>query len=378
MNLIPKRRRTLLYFLSFSLIAAPLYTNFIQQAEARAGRGGSMGSRGSRTYQVPGFTRSAPQGAQPFGRTMTSPSYTPRPNNGFNPNMNAPRMAPPMRAPSAPARPAMAPSTGSSFLRGLVGGVIGMSAYNMLFGHRSSQAAAPGQQPNATDQQQTNVADQQQTQQHNTAGSGIWSVIKFALIALAVWLIAGMGIFKLALLALVIWLVIRWFRRRNSQNNMTGSSSARNTPKYANPINTYTQQSNIQLSDADYTTFQQRLVQIQDAWTRQDLAGLQKITTPEMLSYFNEQLTDLASKGLHNTVSDVRFEQGDLSEAWTEGNREYATVSIRYSLIDVTTDNTGRVVDGNPNQRQVVTEFWTFVRAANNNWWLLSGIQQPN
>ena len=45
------------------------------------------------------------------------------------------------------------------------------------------------------------------------------------------------------------------------------------------------------------------------------------------------------------------------------------------TVIDVTTDLTGRVVDGSPNERQTVTELWTFVRARGGSW-LLSAIQQ--
>jgi predicted lipid-binding transport protein (Tim44 family) len=99
------------------------------------------------------------------------------------------------------------------------------------------------------------------------------------------------------------------------------------------------------------------------------------MATPEMLSYFAEQLADQASRGVTNTVSDVRLESGDLSQAWTEDGREYATVAMRFSMIDVTRDGTGRIVDGSPSERVLVTEVWTFVRARGGHW-ILSAIQQ--
>src|SRR3954453_2534125 len=46
----------------------------ISSADARPGGGGSMGSRGSRTYSAPPSTTTAPGTAQPFNRTMTQPS----------------------------------------------------------------------------------------------------------------------------------------------------------------------------------------------------------------------------------------------------------------------------------------------------------------
>jgi predicted lipid-binding transport protein (Tim44 family) len=94
-----------------------------------------------------------------------------------------------------------------------------------------------------------------------------------------------------------------------------------------------------------------------------------------MLSYFSEQLSDQASRGVVNTVTDVRLQQGDLSQAWTEQGREYATVAMKFSMIDVTRDRAERVVDGSPTERQIATELWTFVRARGGQW-ILSAIQQ--
>ena len=71
----------------------------------------------------------------------------------------------------------------------------------------------------------------------------------------------------------------------------------------------------------------------------------------------------------------MKLLQGDLSEAWREGDKEYATVAMRYSLLDRYVERaTGRAADGS-DQPQEATELWTFVRARGGNW-LLSAIQQ--
>jgi predicted lipid-binding transport protein (Tim44 family) len=71
----------------------------------------------------------------------------------------------------------------------------------------------------------------------------------------------------------------------------------------------------------------------------------------------------------------VKLLQGDVSEAWREGNVEYATVAIRYSAIDVMLDrNTGAVVEGNANEPVESTEIWTFTRVDGGDW-LLAAIQ---
>ena len=94
-----------------------------------------------------------------------------------------------------------------------------------------------------------------------------------------------------------------------------------------------------------------------------------------MVSYFAEQLGEQTSRGVRNVISAVHLDQGDLAEAWAEPGREYATVAMKFSMIDVTVDRTGRVVDGDPNMRTQATEIWTFLRAPGGRW-VLSAIQQ--
>ena len=81
---------------------------------------------------------------------------------------------------------------------------------------------------------------------------------------------------------------------------------------------------------------QPRLVDCRRA--RQDRDTIRSLTTPEMAGYFAEELAANARKGLRNEVSEVKFLQGDLSEAWREEAAEYATVAMRFSLIDKMAD----------------------------------------
>ena len=76
-----------------------------------------------------------------------------------------------------------------------------------------------------------------------------------------------------------------------------------------------------------------------------------------------------------NQLSAVKLLRGDLAEAWREGNDEYATVAMRYSLIDRTLDRaSGRLAEGS-DRPQETTELWTFMRVSGGKW-LLSAIQQ--
>ena len=104
-----------------------------------------------------------------------------------------------------------------------------------------------------------------------------------------------------------------------------------------------------------------------------------RIATPEMLSYFSQELAENARNGVRNEISNVKLLQGDVSEAWREGGTVYATVAMRYSLVDAMVDRaTKRVVKGDPSRSTEATELWTFRkddRAASEGW-QLSAIQQ--
>ena len=192
------------------------------------------------------------------------------------------------------------------------------------------------------------------------------------------------GLLGLLIQLALIGFAVRWLLRRFSgatSRSAAGAAPGVAPPGYGSP-NARQMPSNwasgsppLAITQPDYQEFQQSLQGIQAAWTRSDVALLQRLATPEMVRYFADQLQEQSSRGVRNAVSDVRLEQGDLSEAWSEAARDYATVAMRYSMIDVTTDRSGRVVDGSPNERVSVAEFWTFVRNRGSNW-VLSAIQQ--
>jgi predicted lipid-binding transport protein (Tim44 family) len=131
----------------------------------------------------------------------------------------------------------------------------------------------------------------------------------------------------------------------------------------------------LEILPADYEAFERLLGEIQAAWSNEDVARLHTLATPEMVSYFTRDLEANKATNDINKVSDVKLLQGDLAESWREGDTDYASVAMRYSLVDKTLDRTtGRLVTGGE-QPEEVTEVWTFVRPRGANW-ELSAIQQ--
>jgi predicted lipid-binding transport protein (Tim44 family) len=302
-------------FVAVMLILAP------GLALARAGSGSSMGSRGSFTYSAPPSTNTAPSYAAPMQRSMTAPgnSYAP-PNPGYG------------------ASQSYGYGNRSPFMSGLMGGLLGAGIGGLLFGGGLF---------------------------HGISGFG-----GFFGLLIQIFLIVMIG----------RWLLRMFFGQRQPAMagmgglfNRTGAPGAGPVPMGGGAPRAGT--TPIAIQPADFQSFERNLKAVQSAWSLHDLHGLGELSTPEMLTYFSEQLSDQVSRGVVNTVSDVRLEQGDLSQAWAENGREYATVAMRFSMIDVTRDRAERVVDGSPTERQMATELWTFVRAPGGRW-LLSAIQQ--
>ena len=105
-------------------------------------------------------------------------------------------------------------------------------------------------------------------------------------------------------------------------------------------------------------------------------SALRTLATPEMVQMFGEDLSEDASRGVVNKVTRVKLLQGDLAESWSEHGRDYATVAMRFSILDTMVDlASGRIVSGDAARPVEVTEVWTMRRERGGDW-LLSAIQQ--
>lgn len=298
-------------------LAMPLMLAVSSSVDARPGGGGSMGSRGSRTFSAPPPTATAPNVAQPMQRSITQPG---------------------MKA------PASTPAGGGFFNRpgllgGLAAGFLGAGLLGMLFGGGLF------------------------------GGLGSLSSI-FGLII------------QLGLIYLVVRLAMSWWQRRNApayanaapQPNAAPDLGAQTNARNGFGFGVGSGSAPLEIKPDDYDTFERLLGEIQTAWSNEDVNKLHTLATPEMVSYFTEDLAANNQRGVVNKVSNVKLLQGDLAEAWREGQSEYATVALRYSLVDKTVERaSGRIVEGSETPTEV-TDVWTFVRRPGGTW-ELSAIQ---
>jgi predicted lipid-binding transport protein (Tim44 family) len=135
------------------------------------------------------------------------------------------------------------------------------------------------------------------------------------------------------------------------------------------------------ISGADYQAFETILKGVQTAWSNSDLQGLRRLMTPEMVSYFVEELTSNQSQGVVNRVEQVELVKGDLREAWDEGRMHYASCLLHWRALDYTVrlgaqpGDMSAIVAGDARQPSEAAEVWTFARSPGGQW-LLSAIQQ--
>jgi predicted lipid-binding transport protein (Tim44 family) len=291
----------------------------VSSADARVGGGFSSGSRGSRTYSAPPSTSTAPGTATPFNRTFSQPG------------MNS----------TAPAGGGFFNRPGGSMLRGLAAGFIGAGLFGLLF------------------------------------GGGLFSGLG------GLSSILGL-ILQIVLVVFLVRMAMSWWQRRNAPSPAYAGGSVGPGPRPSYRTGSGgmgfgfgSGSGPVEVQPADYEVFERLLGEIQTAWSNEDTAKLHTLATPEMVSYFEKDLAENRARNAVNKVSDVKLLQGDLAEAWREGETEYATVAMRFALVDKTVDrSSGRLVGGSE-QPTEVTEVWTFARRRGGNW-ELSAIQQTN
>jgi predicted lipid-binding transport protein (Tim44 family) len=312
-------------------VAVPLAIT-ISAADARVGGGGSSGSRGSKTYSAPPSTTTAPGTAQPMNRTFTQPG---------SPTAGAP-------AAGAANKGGFFNRPGMGMLGGLAAGFLGAGLLGMLFG--------------------------------GGLFSGLGSLSS----------IIGL-LLQVGLIILVVRLAMSWWQRRHTPASAS-AYAAGPAPATVGPAEGPGAQTSfrsgmgfglgsgsppLEIQPADYEAFERLLGEVQAAWSNEDVAKLHTLATPEMVSYFSKDLEENKARNDVNKVTDVKLLQGDLAEAWREGETDYASVAMRFSLVDKTLERTtGRLVAGSETPIEA-TEVWTFARRRGGDW-ELSAIQQTN
>lgn len=298
-------------------------------AEARAGGGRSMGSRGSRSYSRPATPYSQPApSAQPAPQR---PAYTP----------------PPYQQPQ-PAR--------GGFLRSMAGGIVGGMLGGMLFrglGFGGGWGGGMG-----------------------GSGIGLFEII----------LLAGIGylIYRFVKARRQETPVYREEPLRFESYDQPTLHQQQAPPQLAASGGEELERgiSHIRQMDAsfDEARFKDQVMdnffRIQGAWMHRDLTPVASLLTPEMRRIMQDDVDRLLREKRINRLENIAVRSVEVTEAWQEQGWDFITALIYANLLDYTTDEAGTVVGGSNTDPVKFEEYWTFARPVGSSTWQLTAIDQ--
>ncbi len=315
MNISPLRRIVVLLLLVSTLAFIGLA--IVSEAQARAPRGGRSFS-GSRTFQRP----SAPL------RSAPGSGYT-----TFN----------------------RRPFGGSSFMRGLGGGLLGGMLGGMLFG-RPAYGGMGG-----------------------IGGSGI-------------------GLIEILLFGGLAWFLFKRFVRPSGPPRASGDrfdraggwnvedltgriAGSQAMPDIAPASSAAGGLEAVQRSDPHFDPdlfregAQDIFFKIQAAWMRRDLSPVESLVGTDLAAQYRRQMDELKAQGRINRLENIAVRSVEIVDGGLDQGHAWVTVEFNANLLDYTVDEkTGAVIEGDPTQPVKFQERWTFAAPQGTSAWKLEEI----
>ncbi|MBF0321110.1 MAG: Tim44 domain-containing protein, partial [Nitrospirae bacterium] len=207
-------------------------------------------------------------------------------------------------------------------------------------------------------------------------------------------LFGGIGLFDILIIALigyVIYRIVKSRRQQNAYSNNYGGGDYSNGQYQIEqpPVEPYYRSElqegldNIRQYDRSFDEnrftdiVSDVFFKVQSAWSRRDLTPVKNLMAQDIFGDLSADISNLKAEGHINKLESIGVREVRISEAWQETGKDFITVEIAASMIDYTTDEAGRVVDGDNNTPVGFMEYWTFVRDIGSSNWQLTSIQQP-
>jgi predicted lipid-binding transport protein (Tim44 family) len=298
-------------------------------AWARAGGGGSMGSRGSRSYTPP---RSTP------GPAPVSPS-------------------PGSRQLNTPSAPAPSPFGGGGFLRSMAGGLVGGMLGAMLF--RSLGFAGGGMGGTG-------------------GGIGLMDILLIGALLYGIyWFIKRRRSSTESAPAGTYYRESPALDAGQASPSMQSYESGEQESDLTAGLR-HIRQMDPRFEEKRFTDgCLDHFFRIQGAWANRDMSGIRNILTDEMFAILRDDAEQLKAQQRINRLENIAVRSVDITEIWQEGGSDFITVKVYANLLDYTIDEkTGQLISGNKTDPVKFNEYWTFTRPVGDNPWKLSAINQ--
>ncbi|MDD2851677.1 MAG: Tim44 domain-containing protein [Desulfuromonadaceae bacterium] len=303
----------------FVLLAAIMLisvTVMEHEADARAGRSRSMGSRGSRSYSQPASPYSQPSPSRPY-QTAPSPGYQPPASGGF--------------------------------LRSMAGGIAGGMLGGMLFRSLGFGGMGGG---------------------FGGGGIGMFDIL----------LLAGIGYFIYRYIMRNRARNEAGASSRYDNVTPISPEYAPAQLSAPDDVDTgiaHIRQFDNSFDETRYRDLvMDNFFKIQGAWMNRDLSTVQSILTDEMKRIFQSDIDTLLRDKQINRLENIAVRKVGIVEAWQESGQDYINTLIYANLLDYTTDESGSVLNGSKSDPVKFEEYWTFTRPIGTNSWKLSAIDQ--
>jgi predicted lipid-binding transport protein (Tim44 family) len=307
-------------------------------AWARAGRGGSMGSRGSKSF------------SSPQSPSQSSPGYS---------------------SPGRTATPGSSPMSGgltrSPFMQGLAGGLAGGLLGSMLFGGMGHAAGAGGA---------------------GGGGIGFMDILIIGALLYFLWKFLKRRKQQENPAA-------AYSGSGGSPSRIEGYStpSGMGSPAYGGmsqdtaPAHDDVERGFAQLRQYDpgfneetlKENLQDIFFRIQAGWMNRSVEGIDNMLTAEMRDIMGKEFETMKQMGRTNRLENIAVRKVQPTEVWQETGKDFVTVLFTANLLDYTVDDkTGNVVEGDKMNPVKFLEYWTFCRDIGSRNWQLSAINQAD
>ena len=312
-----------------TMLAALLVTSVLaveQNAQARVGGGGSMGSRGSRSYSRPVAPPSQMAPSRPYAPAQPSP-------------------AAPYQQPS---RGLFGGGFGSSLLGGMAGGMLGGMLFRSL-GFGGGYGGGGG-------------------------GIGFFEILLLAGIGYLIYRFVkknrgndGGGYGEPG----------KVIQMNDYQNLNQGLSYAPVRDELEEGLS-YIRQMDPSFDEKRFNdNVMDMFFKIQGAFMNRDLSSAAGVLSDEMRGLLQKDVDTLVREKKINRLENIAVRSVEISEAWQESGKDFITAMVYANLLDYTTDDTtGAVLSGSKTDPVKFEEYWTFSRPVGNNPWKLSAINQ--
>ncbi len=116
---------------------------------------------------------------------------------------------------------------------------------------------------------------------------------------------------------------------------------------------------------------------VQAAWTRRDISVMKQHLGDQLLSEYEQHFAELRAKGQENRLENIAVRKVDIVDMGEMDGEPFVIIQFRANLLDYTVDEaTGQVLEGSASEPIKFQERWAFSKAPGSARWKLEGIQE--